>query len=157
VSIACRYLGVLDERGLPTGRGKLFSQDNQEGISIYYFGEFKSGKFHGRGRSVNIEHIGLTKEQKATLPKNVYQWTGTAHPPVFLASSFMAERGCVFVHVGGGLGKEKLLQLGTVYEGNWEEGKMHGKGRLSDPNDESVYEGDFNMVWSFDFPLHDSA
>jgi hypothetical protein len=33
-----------------------------------------------------------------------------------------------------------------VYEGNWEDGKMHGKGRLSDPHDESVYEGDFNMV-----------
>lgn len=111
-----KYLGTLDERGLPTGRGKLFSQDNQEGISIYYFGEFKNGKFHGRGRSVNIEHIELTKEERNMLPKNVYQWTG----------------------------KEKLLQLGTVYEGNWEEGMMHGKGRLTS-RDGSVYEGDFSM------------
>jgi hypothetical protein len=67
---------MVDERGLPVGKGKLFSQDNREGTTIYYFGEFKAGKFHGKGRSVNIEHAVLTREERNTLPKNVYQWTG---------------------------------------------------------------------------------
>jgi hypothetical protein len=136
-------LGTLDERGLPTGRGKLFSQDNQEGISIYYFGEFKNGKFHGRGRSVNIEHIELTREERNMLPKNVYQWTGKP-----LALPFADNVGATYDVAWYGTlptGKEKLLQLGTVYEGNWEEGKMHGKGRLTS-RDGSVYEGDFSMV-----------
>jgi len=44
------------------------------------------------------------------------------------------------------LGKEKLLALGVLYEGAWEEGKMHGQGRLSNPYEQSVYEGDFHRV-----------
>lgn len=111
-----RYRGMVDEKELPTGKGKLFAQDNRQGVTIYYVGEFKSGKFHGQGRHVRIEHNALTKKQKDQLPKNVHQWTG----------------------------KEKLLALGVLYEGAWEEGKMHGQGRLSNPYEQSVYEGDFH-------------
>jgi len=98
--------------------GKLYSQDNQEGISIFYLGDFQDGKFGGKGRSVNIAHVDLSQEERKVLPRNVFQWTG----------------------------KEKLLKLGTVYEGSWENGKMHGKGRLYDPKTGSVYEGDFVEV-----------
>lgn len=107
------YEGAVVD-GLPHGKGKL-TFENQCG---YYEGEFERGLFHGRGfleMPLFLCLEGVFYKQNFIKGKAIY------YSPEFACAG---------------------LEVGAVYEGNFEDFLIVGSGKLTRPNGE-VYEGEF--------------
>ena len=109
-----RYIGQLNNKGLPSGKGMLYEDNGME--QLKYVGTFKNANPHGD----NIQAFDFKDGQL-----------------------FKCYQGAMHNGLKEGLGKEFNFVGHTTYEGNFYKNKYHGLGDLYWDNTVPKYKGNF--------------
>ncbi len=129
--MADRYEGEYKD-GKYHGKGKLYFDENDDVERLYYEGDFEDGEPHGIGKMVWKNGDECEGEWKNGYSNGIAEYR-FADGSVF--------KGEYVDGVPNGKGKS-VWSSGHIYEGDYKDGLPHGKGTYYWPNGQ-YYEGDF--------------
>jgi len=145
------YIGECNEKGVPHGRGKFVSSSGD-----VFEGEFQNGRIEGRGSltdKAGNRYVGTFKDSLRHGKGVEKMATGDIYE-----GQFLNDKRCGYgtlykfdkAEFSGNFDNNQFDGYGTYtwpdkkqsYEGNWKNGKMHGRGKLTFENGD-FFQGEF--------------